>query len=346
MNPEFFMRRALDLAKLGSGRTSPNPMVGCVIEHSGQVIGEGWHRQAGDAHAEVTAFASVVHTELLPESNVYVTLEPCSHFGKTPPCSNLIVSKNVSKLFVGSVDPNPLVAGRGIKQIEKSGITVVSGLLTNECINLNRRFFTYHQKKRPYIILKWAQSADFYLDPRKSKPTEGQFQVSSPERGVLTHKWRNDEDSILVGSNTIRIDNPVLNVRKWTGRNPVRIIIDKDLNLKNSLTSYEIFSNKQPTIIVNQKLNLVESYTEYVKLDFNNLLPDLMDELYRREIQSILVEGGAFTLQNFINSNLWDEARIYTSNKKFNGGLAAPKIEHGLKEKHSIGKDSLTILKP
>jgi len=346
MNPEFFMRRALDLARLGSGRTSPNPMVGCVIEHNGLVIGEGWHRQAGQAHAEVTAFNSVVHTQLLPESNVYVTLEPCSHFGKTPPCSNLIVSKNVSKLFVGSVDPNPLVAGRGIKQIENSGIKVISGLLTKECQNLNSRFFTYHQKKRPYIVLKWAQSADFYLDPRKSKTTEGQFQVSSPESGVLTHKWRSDEDAILVGANTIRIDNPALNVRKWTGSNPVRIVIDKNLNLKNAFYRYTIFTDKQPTIVVNEKMNSIESYTEYLKLDFNSLLPDLITELYKREIQSILVEGGAFTLQKFINNKLWDEARIYTSNEKFNGGLAAPKIQYDSKEKQTIGKDSLTVLKP
>jgi len=345
MNPEFFMRRALDLARLGSGRTSPNPMVGCVIEHNGRVIGEGWHRQAGDAHAEVTAFDSVVHTDLLPMSNVYVTLEPCSHFGKTPPCSNLIVSNNVNKLFVGSVDPNPLVAGSGIDAIKKAGIKVFSGLLTNECINLNRRFFAYHQIKRPFIVLKWAQSADFYLDPRKSKNSAGQFQVSSPESGVLTHKWRTEEDAILIGANTVRIDNPSLNVRKWTGRNPTRIIIDKNLNLKNDLVNYEIFSNKQPTIIVNEKINSKESYTEHLKLDFNNFMPELMRELYNREIQSILVEGGTFTLKQFIDNNLWDEAKIYTSNERFNGGLAAPRVEYSTIEKHKIGKDSLTILK-
>ena len=343
MNPEFFMRRALDLARLGAGLTSPNPMVGCVIEHNGLVIGEGWHHKAGEAHAEVTAFASVVQTELLAESNVYVTLEPCSHFGKTPPCSNLIVSKNVSKVFIGSVDPNPLVAGRGILQIEKSGIKVISGLLTKSCTDLNSRFFTYHQKKRPYVVLKWAQSADFYLDPRKSKTAEGQFVVSGPESKVLTHKWRSDEDAILTGANTVRIDNPTLNVRNWQGKNPLRIIIDKDLKLTRD---FKILTDRQPTVIINEKLNSVESYKEYLKLDFNNLLPELMTVLYDREIQSILIEGGAFTLQEFIKNDLWDEARIYTGTENFKDGLPAPKINFSASEEYSIGKDTLTILKP
>jgi len=343
MNPEFFMRRALDLARLGAGLTSPNPMVGCVIEHNGLVIGEGWHHKAGEAHAEVTAFASVVQTELLAESNVYVTLEPCSHFGKTPPCSNLIVSKNVSKVFIGSVDPNPLVAGCGILQIEKSGIKVISGLLTKSCTDLNSRFFTYHQKKRPYVVLKWAQSADFYLDPRKSKTAEGQFVVSGPESKVLTHKWRSDEDAILTGANTVRIDNPTLNVRNWQGKNPLRIIIDKDLKLTRD---FKILTDRQPTVIINEKLNSVESYKEYLKLDFNNLLPELMTVLYDREIQSILIEGGAFTLQEFIKNDLWDEARIYTGTENFKDGLPAPKINFSGSEEYSIGKDTLTILKP
>ncbi len=343
MNPEFFMRRALDLARLGIGLTSPNPMVGCVIEHNGLIIGEGWHRKAGEPHAEVTAFASVVRTELLPGSNVYVTLEPCSHFGKTPPCSNLIVSKNVSKVFVGCVDPNPLVAGSGIEKIVNSGIKVVSGLLTNECADLNSRFFTYHRKERPYIVLKWAQSADFYLDPRKSKNRLDQVVVSGAESSVLTHKWRSNEDSILVGANTVRIDNPELNVRKWQGKNPVRIVIDQNLKLEDSC---KIFMDGEPTIIINDKISTTKSYTEYIKLDFNNFLPHLMEELYTRNIQSILVEGGGFTLQKFIDNHLWDEARIYTSNHKFNGGLPAPRIEHGSIEKYSIGKDSLSILKP
>jgi diaminohydroxyphosphoribosylaminopyrimidine deaminase/5-amino-6-(5-phosphoribosylamino)uracil reductase len=342
MSPEFFMRRAIDLALLGRGRVSPNPMVGCVIEHHGKIIGEGWHKKAGTAHAEVNAFNSVVDESVLPESNVYITLEPCSHFGKTPPCSDLIVSKNVNKVFVGCVDPNPIVARQGISKILKSDIQVVTGVLEKDCQNINARFNTYHLANRPFVVLKWAQSADFYIDPRKTENGEGQVQVSNTESKVLTHKFRSEEDAILIGTRTASVDNPSLTNRMWAGKSPLRIVIDKNLKLDQGLN---IFTDNHPTLIITTKKKENTKNITYLKLDFNNLLDEFTDYLKSTDIQSLFIEGGAKTLQAFIDKNLWDEARIYTSNQKFIGGTLSPSIKWSSRQDYTLGKNSFSVLK-
>jgi diaminohydroxyphosphoribosylaminopyrimidine deaminase/5-amino-6-(5-phosphoribosylamino)uracil reductase len=341
MSPEYFMKRAIDLALLGRGRTAPNPMVGCVIEYKGEVIGEGWHKKSGSAHAEVNAFNSVIDESVLSEANVYVTLEPCSHFGKTPPCSDLIVSKNVNKVFIGSVDCNPIVAGSGINKISSSGIQVVTGILEQECQNINVRYNTFHLESRPFVVLKWAQSADFYIDPRKSKNSEGQVSVSSPESKVLTHKFRNEEDAILVGTTAANIDNPSLTNRKWAGKSPLRIVIDKTLKLSSGL---ELFDDTHPTLVLTTKSKAKTKNTTYLKLDFNNLVIELLDYLSSINIQSLIVEGGAKTLQSFIDNELWDEARIYTSEKKFKGGTLSPNIKLTSRQEYSLGDNKLSVL--
>jgi diaminohydroxyphosphoribosylaminopyrimidine deaminase/5-amino-6-(5-phosphoribosylamino)uracil reductase len=341
MSPEYFMKRAIDLALLGRGRTAPNPMVGCVIEYKGKIIGEGWHKKYGSAHAEVNAFNSVIDESVLSEANVYVTLEPCSHFGKTPPCSDLIVSKNVNKVFIGSVDCNPIVAGSGINKISSSGIQVVTGILEQECQNINVRYNTFHLESRPFVVLKWAQSADFYIDPRKSKNSEGQVSVSSPESKVLTHKFRNEEDAILVGTTAANIDNPSLTNRKWAGKSPLRIVIDKTLKLSSGL---ELFDDTHPTLVLTTKSKAKTKNTTYLKLDFNNLVIELLDYLSSINIQSLIVEGGAKTLQSFIDNELWDEARIYTSEKKFKGGTLSPNIKWTSRQEYSLGDNKLSVL--
>jgi len=341
MSPEYFMKRAIDLALLGRGRTAPNPMVGCVIEYKGKIIGEGWHKKSGSAHAEVNAFNSVIDESVLSEANVYVTLEPCSHFGKTPPCSDLIVSKNVNKVFIGSTDCNPIVAGSGFDKISSSGIQVVTGILEQECQNINVRYNTFHLESRPFVVLKWAQSADFYIDPRKSKNSEGQVSVSSPESKVLTHKFRNEEDAILVGTTAANIDNPSLTNRKWAGKSPLRIVIDKTLKLSSGL---ELFDDTHPTLVLTTKSKAKTKNTTYLKLDFNNLVIELLDYLSSINIQSLIVEGGAKTLQSFIDNELWDEARIYTSEKKFKGGTLSPNIKLTSRQEYSLGDNKLSVL--
>lgn len=336
------MRRAIDLALLGKGRTSPNPMVGCVIEHKGKIIGEGWHKKAGDAHAEVNAFKSVIDESVLPESNVYVTLEPCSHHGKTPPCSDLIVSKNVSKVFVGCVDSNPIVANNGISKILKSGIQVLTKILERECQNINVRFNTFHESARPFVTLKWAQSADFYIDPRKSQKSKGQVAVSNSESKVLTHKFRNDEDAILIGSATAFIDNPSLNNRNWAGKSPLRIVIDRDLKLSSSL---KVFDGSTPTLVLTSRNKENTKNTTYLKLDFNNLIVDLLKYLNSIHIQSLIVEGGAITLQSFIDANLWDEARVFTSKKKFSLGTLAPSLKWSYRQDTPLGDNIFSVFK-
>lgn len=343
MSPEVFMQRAIDLAFLGRGRTSPNPMVGCVIEHNGRIIGEGWHKKAGSAHAEVNAFNSVIDKSLLPESNVYVTLEPCSHHGKTPPCSNLVVSNNVNKVFVGCVDSNSIVARKGISKITKSGIEVITGILEKECWNINDRFNTFHETGRPFVVLKWAQSADFFIDPRNSENSLGQVSVSNAESKVLTHKFRNDEDAILIGRATAEVDNPVLTNRKWGGKSPLRIVIDKNLKLPSEL---KIFNDSHPTLVITTLERKNYKNTSYLKLDFNNLVPELLDYLKTINILSLIVEGGAKTLQSFIDNNLWDEARIYTSKKEFKTGTSSPSIKWSSRQEYALSENALSVLKP
>ena len=331
----LFMQRAFELARLGFGDVSPNPMVGCVIVHEGFIIGEGFHQQFGGPHAEVNAINAVDNKHLLPESTVYVTLEPCSFFGKTPPCADLLVKYKVKKVIVSTIDPNPKVSGKGIDKLKKAGVVVEQGLLEDEGAELNKRFFTSVMKKRPYIILKWAETSDGFI-ARKNYDSKW---ISNEYSRKLVHKWRSEEDAILVGKNTAKYDNPSLNARDWTGKDPLRIVIDHDLQLNKDLT---LFDKTIHTICYN--LNKDESFEnlDFVKLNSKSFLQELLYDLHKKNIQSIIVEGGSKTLSDFINSGLWDEARVFQSDKCFGSGIPAPQLlDAEYDGKEDIAGDSL-----
>lgn len=323
----------MELAKNGMGNISPNPMVGCVIVHDDRVIGEGWHQQYGGPHAEVHAINSVVDKSLLNRSTLYVTLEPCSHTGKTPPCADLLIQNEVKKVVIANVDSNPQVGGTGMEKLKAAGIEVVTGILENEGREFNRRFFTFMEKKRPYIILKWAQTADGFI-ARKDYDSKW---ISGEESRKLVHKWRAEEPGIMVATHTAKYDNPRLDVRDWSGNNPIRIVIDKYLELTDELN---LFDRSTPTICYNLKKNEEHDGLTYVKVDKDDLLKNILYDLYKRGIQSILVEGGAALHKNFINQYLWDEARVFVSKNTFGGGIDAARIPLPLKEE-LIGEDKL-----
>lgn len=310
------MRRCFDLALRGIGYVSPNPLVGCVITHNGEIIGEGWHKQYGGPHAEVNAVASVADPDLLPSATVYVNLEPCSHHGKTPPCADMLVAHRVKKVVISNVDSNELVAGKGIEKLRNAGIEVVTSVLESEGRYLNRRFFTFMEQRRPYIILKWAQTADGFMSRGSNDPSR----ISNELTQQLVHRWRSEEDAFLVGTQTAATDNPKLNVREWTGRNPVRVVIDRKGRLDKSL---HLFDGSQPTIVYD---------------NFDNIANDL----YKRKIQSLVVEGGATTLDLFISSGLWDEARVFVAPTEFMSGLKAPTLP-GQASVTNIGDNKLFV---
>lgn len=319
----LYMQRCLDLALLGLGNAAPNPMVGSVIVHNGKIIGEGYHQKCGGAHAEVNAVNSVKDKSLLKESTIYVNLEPCAHYGKTPPCANLIVEKQIPNVVVGCVDPFAKVSGKGIETLKNAGCNVDVGILEQEGKELNRRFFTFHEKKRPYIILKWAQTLDGFIDiDRKSNDAIEPYWITNNLAKMLVHKWRTEESAFMVGANTALNDNPRLTVRDWSGRNPVRIIADRDLSLPISL---HIFNNDAKTLIFNKVKDERIGNHEYIKINYDENMPEqLLDKLFQLEIQSIVIEGGRKILEQFINKNLWDESRIFTGNKYFSKGTKAP----------------------
>lgn len=320
ISQQHFMQRALQLAQLGTGAVSPNPMVGCVIVHEGKIIGEGWHKKCGEAHAEVNAVNSVEDKSLLSKSEVYVTLEPCAHFGKTPPCADLLIKHQVKKVFVCNYDPNPLVAGQGIKKLSQAGIEVEIGLLAEVGRELNKRFFTYIEKKRPYLMLKWAESADGFM----AKKNYESVQISNLLSRRFVHKMRSEEDAIMVGTNTVKFDNPKLDTRFWTGKNAVRVLIDMDLSLSNTLN---IFDNSQKTICYNLLKDEVVHNNIFVKIPNHNLVESfIVQDLYQRKIQSIIIEGGSILLQSFINLGLWDEAFILKSQLTLTDGIKSPII--------------------
>ncbi len=322
---EKYMNRCLELARLGAGSVAPNPMVGCVIVHEGRIIGEGFHQKCGEAHAEVNAIRSVKDQALLSDSTLYVSLEPCAHFGKTPPCSDLIIEHRIPRVLVGSVDPFAEVAGKGIDKMLRAGIEVKVGILEHDCLWLNRRFFTFHQKKRPYLILKWAQTLDGFIDIDRSQITFGQpTWISNELSRRQVHKQRTEEAAILIGTNTALKDNPSLTVREWHGKQPLRLLIDrknylsKKLSLKNRVHPTLVFTGEE----VESKPNL-----EYHKIDFqSNIIPQILRSLYDREIQSVVIEGGQHLLQSFIDQGLWDEAHVYFGNNFFVKGVAAPRL--------------------
>lgn len=320
------MGRCLELARSGLGSVAPNPMVGSVIVHRDTVIGEGYHQEYGKAHAEVNAINSVKNTDLLPHSTLYVNLEPCCHFGKTPPCTDLIIEKRIPHVVIGSVDPYDAVAGKGIARLRNHGIKVDVGILRNAALNLNKRFFTFHQKKRPYIILKWAQTADAFIDIERLPGTPARpTWITSEKLRMLVHKWRAEEQAIMVGTITALKDNPRLNVRDWSGRQPTRIVLDENLTLSSSLA---LFDNTQTTLVFNQLKNENSALTQWIKTDFANpaFLQNILGVMAEKGLQSLIVEGGQKLLQTFISNDLWDEARIFQGNKFFVNGLRAPAL--------------------
>lgn len=318
MNDNQYMRRALELAELGRGAVSPNPMVGCVIVHEDKIIGEGYHQKYGEAHAEVNAINSVMHPELLRESTVYVTLEPCAHHGKTPPCADLLVEKSVKKVVIATRDPFDQVDGKGIEKLTAAGIEVSVGILEKESISLNQRFLNFHQKKRPYILLKWAQTADGFV----ARENYDSKWISNASSRQLVHKWRAEEDAILVGKNTAIHDDPSLTTRDWEGANPIRIVLDKNLEVPES---HKLFNEEAPTLIFNQKKTDTKNTNEWIQLD--ELHPGaILKVLYEKGIQSVIIEGGTSVLNSFIKNNCWDEARVFTSKAFFESGIEAPLI--------------------
>ena len=336
---EAYMKRAIELAKNGSGHVSPNPLVGCVIVHGGTIVGEGWHKKYGGPHAEVHAVESVTDKRILSESTLYVNLEPCSHTGKTPPCADMIISHKIGKVVIANGDSNPLVAGAGIKKLRNAGVTVITDVLAREGQDLNNRFFTYMEKRRPRIILKWAETADGFI-ARKNNDSKW---ISNEYSRQLVHKWRSEEDAVMVASGTAWYDNPMLNVRDWTGRDPVRIVIDRHLKLGANLN---IFNRQQRTICYNLVKNDQSENLEFVQLGKENFLTSLMEDLYRKKIQSVIVEGGGQLLGSFIEANLWDEARIFISPLKFEKGIPAPHISGVVKENMKLDKDWLKVMAP
>src|SRR5690554_669616 len=336
---EIYMQRALELASLGRGAVSPNPMVGCVIVHDDKIIGEGYHRRYGGAHAEPNAIADVSDPELLKSAIAYVTLEPCSHYGKTGPCAQLLVANQIKKVVIAVQDPNPLVSGKGIKILEDGGAEVVVGVLEKQAMVLNKRFFTQIQKKRPYIILKWAQTQDGYL----ARADYDSKWISNPYSRQLVHRWRGEEDAIMVGTKTAYYDNPKLNVRDWTGRDPVRVVIDQRLILDDKMF---LFDGSQPTICYNLHRNKVAENLSFVKLKKDFGIRDILDDLYDRKIQSLIVEGGNFLLQKFIAEDVWDEARVFIGKVKFGEGIPAPKLGKHPFEQIDIMGDDLQVYYP
>jgi riboflavin biosynthesis protein ribD len=316
--------RCIQLAYNGLGTTYPNPMVGCVIVHEGKIIGEGWHQKAGEPHAEVRAIASVKNKELLAQSTIYVSLEPCSHYGKTPPCADLIIAHRIPRVVIGTTDPFAKVAGRGIEKLRAAGCEVTVGVMEQECHELNKRFFTFHQKKRPYIFLKWAETADGYIAPAH-KDTTAPVWITDAYTRQEVHQLRSTEQAILVGVGTILADNPSLDTRSWYGKSPLRVIIDPHLR---SPKDFKVWNDQAPTLFITDKKTEPipnKQQTEVVPINFQQNVPQQVCEvLYQRNIQSLIVEGGAFTLQQFINANLYDEMLIYKSHIKFGEGVKAP----------------------
>ncbi len=317
--------RTLHLASLAEGLTAPNPLVGAVLVCDRKIIGEGFHRQYGGPHAEVNAIRSAIQNgneALLSRSTLYVNLEPCSHHGKTPPCTELIIQSKIPKVVIGTEDPFPDVNGNGIQQLRAAGIEVVQDVYVKECLWLNRRFFTFHYEKRPYVILKYAQTADHFIAP--SSPDVSN-KISSSLTDLLVHRWRSQEAAIMVGTRTASVDNPFLNARLWFGKNPVRMVIDKELKLSPKL---HLFDQSQRTIVLNEVKSEINGLNEFEKINFN--LPfgeQLFNLLYKKQLQSIIIEGGSVLLNYFIKHNLWDEARIITSGKRFGSGVPAPVIK-------------------
>ncbi|GET45987.1 riboflavin biosynthesis protein RibD [Capnocytophaga felis] len=336
------MSRCIDLATNGLGSTYPNPMVGSVIVCENKIIGEGWHRKSGEPHAEVNAINSVENKELLSKSTIYVSLEPCSHFGKTPPCSDLIIRHKIPKVVIGTTDPFAKVCGNGIKKLKEAGCEVIVGALEKESQELNKRFFTFHQKKRPYIFLKWAETRDGFMAPKIRNKIAPQWITNLYSRQYV-HKMRSQEQAILVGTNTVLHDNPKLNTRDWFGENRLRVAVDKDLKIPRT---FSVWNDEQPTLFLSENIdNKLFKNTSFERIDFSESLPQqVCDLLFEKNIQSLIVEGGRAILQQFIEANLWDEAFVFVGNVSFESGLKSPDFQRKtLQEVKDFEEDKLFI---
>lgn len=338
----IFMRRCLELAGKAEGHTSPNPLVGAVIVQDGRIIGEGYHLEAGTPHAEVHAINAVEDKSLLPHSALYVSLEPCSHQGRTPPCADLIISSGIRRVVIGTGDTSLKVAGKGIERMQQAGIEVVSGVAEDECREINRRFFTVHEKQRPYVILKWARSADGFIDTfRAPGEAVGTHWITGMPERILVHRWRAAEDAILAGGATIRADNPSLDIRFWKGTNPVRIIVSCSGNIDPHA---KVLNGTAKVKLFTCNISITLPGAEVVQFnDDRNIAGSVLKVLYEMKMQSILVEGGAFIISQFVGSGLWDEARRFTGRMNFGNGVADPFPSFRPDEAFSFAKSTLEI---
>ncbi len=332
---EYFMQRCLELASKGLGHTYPNPLVGSVIVADGKIIGEGYHTKAGEPHAEINAINSVKDKSLLKKATLYVNLEPCSHWGRTPPCAVKIAQLGIPKVIIGTVDTTAKVNGKGIEILKNANIEVITGVLEKESRQINKRFFTFHEKKRPYVILKWAQTLDGFIDIKRTPQTPiGINWITGKYERILVHKWRTEEQAILVGTNTVKFDNPQLTARLFYGKNPLRLFIDKKLQF---VKNYKITDNSAKTVCFTYDLpqtNDNQNLT-FVKINQSiDFLEQILQYLYSVNVQSVIVEGGARLLQSFIDANMFDEARVFAGEKFFNEGVKAPALN--LKPKKTV----------
>ncbi len=339
------MQRCLELARLGAGNVAPNPLVGSVIVYNNLIIGEGWHQKVGYAHAEVNAIASVSEANQphLKLATLYVNLEPCAHFGKTPPCADLIIASGIPKVVIGMLDPNPLVAGKGIEKLRNAGIEVITDVLKDECLLLNKRFIKGITQKKPYVILKWAQTANGFLSPDASKISKEEFEQQRHITGKwvqkLVHKWRTQEDAIMVGTNTALTDNPALNNRAWEGRSPARVVLDKSLRLPSNL---KIFDGSQRTFVLNASVEKEAGNNSYINLNFEeDWFSEALEKLYSQGVSSLVVEGGAQLLNHIILTSLWDEAIVFYSKSHLAEGVKAPNIGGKLLFQEDLGQVAL-----
>jgi diaminohydroxyphosphoribosylaminopyrimidine deaminase/5-amino-6-(5-phosphoribosylamino)uracil reductase len=340
---EKYMMRALALAEKGLGYVAPNPMVGCVIVQNGKIISEGYHEKFGEPHAEVNAITKLAPDFDFTDCTLYVNLEPCSHFGKTPPCADLIVSKRFKKVVVGNLDTNPLVSGKGIEKLKHATIQVEYGILDKECRELNKRFFTFHEKKRPYIILKWAQTADGFISRWPLPENKADNWITGEESKTLVHQWRSEEQAIMVGTNTVVNDDPELTVRLVKGKNPIRVVLDKDLRLSHN---FHIYDGAAETLVFTGKTAEPSGHTKFITIDFSqNIILQVLSKLHELHISSMIVEGGAQLLQSFIDAGMWDEARVFANpDKRFENGIKSPLLRMN-PEVSLVGKDLLYLFK-
>lgn len=332
---EKFMARCLELARHGVGHTAPNPMVGAVVVHNGVIVGEGYHRCCGEAHAEVNAIASVRDEAILRDSTIYVSLEPCSHYGKTPPCAELIIRKGIPRVVVGCMDPFPEVSGRGVRMLRDAGVEVVTGVLEEECRALNEAFMTFQSEKRPFVTLKWAESADGFLDAARTSPDIAPVVFSNAVTAARVHKLRAESAAILVGTNTALLDNPSLTVRHWSGKSPVRLVIDREQKIP---ASYHLLDNTIPTIVFTTGEKKKIGQTEYIPLDFRiSIVHQILQCLFERQLNSLMVEGGSIVLQQFLDSGYWDRAIVEQSPLVLGKGVKAPVVPFGQQNFDSFG---------